>query len=119
MTRHALIGTALLAPLLMLAGQAGYAGERFGRPPISSSAPRAPLTEKEAGDAIMVNLKKQFDAAANPSTRLLTKDDAVKSGWGWAADHFSEMDTQHKGAIRFEDIARYVRHRAAIRLPGA
>lgn len=117
MSRRILIGAVISGPLLMLVTHAGYAGERFGRPPVSSSAPRAPLTEKEAGEAIMADLKKQYDAAADPQTRLLTKESAAKSGWGWAVDHFSEMDVQRKGAIRFEDVSRYIKRRAAIRLP--
>lgn len=117
MNRNTLIVAALLVPSAMLACQAGYAGERFARPSISSSAASAPLTEKEAGATIMADLKKQFDAAADPSTHLLTKSRALASNWGWAADHFSEMDVQHVGAIRLEDVERYVKRRAAIRLP--
>jgi hypothetical protein len=117
MNNYVIARAALLLPLLLLASQVGHAGEKFGRPPVESALDNPPLTESAAGDAILVKLQKQFDAAADPSTHLLTKDGALKIGWGWAADHFSEMDTQHKGVIRFEEVSRYVRHRTTIRLP--
>lgn len=86
----------------------------------SSAGPNLPrLTEKEAGNSITANLRKRFDAAADPSTHLMTKDAASRTGWGWAVDHFADMDPQGKGAIRFEDVLRYVGRRSVVKLPGA
>lgn len=95
--------------------------DRFGLPPgyVSPGGSKEPLTAKEAGDNIVSGLKKRFDSAADPSSHLLTKSSALANGWGWAADHFQEIDRQGKGAVRFEDVLHFLGRRAAVRLPGA
>jgi hypothetical protein len=74
------------------------------------------MTQDEVANAVAADVKAQFDAAADPETHLLTKEGALKSGWGWAADHFDTIDTRKKGAIGYKDVICYLNRSAVLRL---
>jgi hypothetical protein len=75
-------------------------------PPTEGSALRAQVERK---------LKQDFDAADLSHTGALTRQQAVSAGLGFIAQHFDEIDRQKTGAVRFDDVKRYlVEHGAAL-----
>lgn len=91
-------------------------GERFGGPPVTYGTQMRP-SSADVGNAIARDLKARFDAAADPSTHLLTKAAANRQGWGWATDHFDDIDQQKKGAVSFNDMLRYLNRQSVVPLP--
>ncbi|MEQ5844258.1 hypothetical protein N0A02_32860 (plasmid) [Paraburkholderia acidicola] len=86
-------------------------GERLVRPPIALGNPSSDEerhTPAEINNEIEVDLKRRFAQAAEPSGQVMTKAGARRAAWGWAVDHFDEIDQQKKGAVRYEDIARFL-----------
>lgn len=62
-------------------------------------------------DQVVANLKRRFDAAADPSTHLLSQAAAKQAGLGYIADHFGEIDRSGSGYVSFDDLKRYLRHK--------
>jgi hypothetical protein len=83
-------------------------------PPESRKASTAPPTE---GAALRVQvehkLKQAFDAADVSHTGSLTRQQANAAGLGFVAKHFDEIDRQKTGAVRFDDVKRFLVARGA------
>ncbi|HET7033753.1 MAG TPA: EF-hand domain-containing protein [Casimicrobiaceae bacterium] len=73
-------------------------------PPPSGAALRAAVERK---------LRQAFDEADVAHTGSLTRDQARTSGLGFVARHFDEIDRQRRGAVRFDDVKRYMVERGA------
>jgi len=58
-------------------------------------------------------LKKAFDAADVSHSGSLTRQQANTAGLGFVARHFDQIDRQKAGAVRFEDVKRYLIERGA------
>lgn len=75
-------------------------------PPTEGAALRAQVERK---------LKRDFDAADLNHSGSLTREQAAAAGLGFIAQHFDEIDRQKTGAVRFDDVKRYlVEHGAAL-----
>jgi hypothetical protein len=68
-------------------------------PPAEGAALRAQVERK---------LKQAFDAADTSRTGSLTRQQASAAGLGFVAQHFDEIDRQKSGAVRFDDVKRYL-----------
>jgi len=58
-------------------------------------------------------LKRAFDAADVNRAGSLTRQQASAAGLGFVARHFDEIDRQKSGAVRFDDVKRYLVERGA------
>jgi hypothetical protein len=58
-------------------------------------------------------LRADFDAAAAAHGGQLTRAQAEAAGLGYVARHFDRIDRDGVGAVRFEDLQRFSRQRAA------
>jgi hypothetical protein len=75
-------------------------------PPTEGAALRAQVERK---------LKRDFDAADLSHSGSLTRQQAAGAGLGYIAQHFDEIDRQKTGAVRFDDVKRYLmEHGAAL-----
>jgi hypothetical protein len=78
-------------------------------PPDARKPSTAPPTEGVALRAqVERKLKQQFDAADLSHTGALTKPQAAAAGLGFIAKHFDDIDRQKTGAVRFDDVKRYL-----------
>ncbi|MFL9871906.1 EF-hand domain-containing protein [Paraburkholderia megapolitana] len=85
-------------------------GDRIGTPPPDPVGTAVPEAEGQTlRDQVLANMKQRFDAAADPSTHLLSLADAKRSGWGYIADHFSAIDRSGSGYVSFDDLKRYLK----------
>jgi hypothetical protein len=83
-------------------------------PPESRKPSTAPLTEGPALRAqVERKLKQAFDTADVNHTGSLTRQQADAAGLGFVARHFDEIDRQKTGAVRFDDVKRYLVARGA------
>lgn len=74
--------------------------------PTEGAALRAQVEQK---------LKRDFDAADLSHSGSLTRQQAAAAGLGYIAQHFDEIDRQKAGAVRFDEVKRYlVEHGAAL-----
>jgi hypothetical protein len=92
-------------------------GERFDRKPPPEGAQPVIRTPDASTNAIVTNLVAEFEKAAGSANHVLTKQAALDSNWGWAADHFDAIDRQKKGAVSLDDVLTYVSQTARIALP--
>ncbi|VWC62289.1 EF-hand domain-containing protein [Burkholderia lata] len=85
-------------------------GEHMRAPPPD---PAGTATAQPTGAALQAQvhdrLKRRFDAAADPSTHLLSAERATAVGWGYVVDHFKEIDPSGKGSISYDDFERFLR----------
>jgi hypothetical protein len=86
--------------------------EELGSPPANKSGGEI-LTPAIVQDAVNAQLKADFDAAADPKTRLLTPSAAKAAGWGFIFDHFSQIDRDKDGSVSLKDITAYLMERNA------
>uniref|UniRef100_UPI003BEEBB46 EF-hand domain-containing protein n=1 Tax=Burkholderia arboris TaxID=488730 RepID=UPI003BEEBB46 len=87
-------------------------GEILLRPPPSLPGTSVPEKQGQAlHDQVLSNMKQRFDAAADPVTHRLTAAGATRSGWGYVADHFKEIDRSGKGSVTFDDLEQFLRAR--------
>ena len=78
-------------------------------PPESRKASAATPTEGAALRAqVERKLKKAFDAADVSHTGSLTRQQANAAGLGLVARHFDQIDRNKTGAVRFDDVKRYL-----------
>ena len=78
-------------------------------PPDARKPSTAPPTEGAALRAQVVRkLKRDFDAADVGHTGALTRQQATAAGLGFIAQHFDAIDRQKTGAVRFDDVKRYL-----------
>lgn len=86
---------------------------------VSDDAQRPPTTPGEAPvsrdraqrDQAVMELKRRFNAAADPVTHRMSLAEARRTGWTAVADHFSEIDASGSGSVGFDDVAHYLRAR--------
>ena len=53
-------------------------------------------------------LRASFDAADSAHRGTLSREEAQAGGFGWIANHFDAIDTQHAGRVSFDDVKRYL-----------
>lgn len=121
-----LIVTGLMAASLVQATQYGVStatdgqtparmlkvGDRLVTPPPDPAGTAVPEPQGQTlRDQVIANMKRRFDAAADPSTHLLSQAGAKQAGLGYVADHFGEIDRSGGGYISFDDLERYLRHK--------
>ena len=83
-------------------------------PPEARSPSKTPPSEGSALRAdVERKLKRAFDDADVGRTGSLTRQQATAAGLGFVARHFDEIDRQKRGAVRFEDVKRYLVERGA------
>jgi hypothetical protein len=83
-------------------------------PPESRKPSSAAPTEGAALRAqVEQKLKQAFDAADVDRTGSLTRQQANAAGLGFVAKHFDEIDRQKTGAVRFQDVKRFLVARGA------
>jgi hypothetical protein len=83
-------------------------------PPDARHPSTTPPTEGAALQAqVERKLKQDFDAADLSHTGSLTRQQARAAGLGFIAKHFDEIDRQKTGAVRFDDVKRYLVERGA------
>ena len=75
------------------------------------------VSPEQAGAAVTASIEAKFVQATGSADNLLTKKAARASGWGWAADHFAEIDRQSKGKVSLNDVLDYVNQRSSLTLP--
>ncbi len=78
---------------------------------------QAPVSQAQNAAAVSAALQTKFAQAAGSSDNVLTKQAALAHGWGWAADHFAEIDTANKGAVSLSDVLNYASNRSGVALP--
>ena len=75
------------------------------------------LTPPPAGAALRAaverKLRQAFDEADISRTGSLTREQARAGGLRFVARHFDEIDPQRRGAVRFDDVKRYMVERGA------
>jgi len=82
-------------------------------PELRTPAP-TPATQGAALRAqVERKLRQAFDAADLSHSGSLTRQQANAGGLGFVARHFDEIDRQKSGAVRFEDVKRYMVERGA------
>jgi hypothetical protein len=83
-------------------------------PPEARSPSKAPPSDGAALRAqVERKLKRAFDEADVGSIGSLTRQQASAAGLGFVARHFDEIDRQRRGAVRFDDVKRYLVERGA------
>ena len=83
-------------------------------PPEARNPSQAPPSEGAALRAqVERKLKRAFDAADVNRAGSLTRQQASAAGLGFVVRHFDEIDRQKSGAVRFDDIKRYLVERGA------
>ena len=80
------------------------ARKRSQAAPLEGAALRAEVERK---------LKRAFDDADVGRTGSVTRQQADAAGLGFVARHFDEIDRQGRGAVRFDDVRRYLVERGA------
>lgn len=68
----------------------------------------APSEGAALGAQVERKLRQAFDAADVSHTGSLTRQQASAAGLGFVARHFDEIDRQQSGAVRFDDVKRYM-----------
>jgi hypothetical protein len=83
-------------------------------PPEARKPAMSPPTRGAAlREQVERKLKQGFDSADVDRTGTLTREQANAAGLGYIAKHFDEIDRQKAGAVRFEDVKRFLRERGA------
>ncbi len=55
------------------------------------------------------HLRASFVAADTAQRGTLSREEAQAGGFGWIANHFDAIDTQHAGRVSFDDVRRYLK----------
>ena len=108
--------TALILALLVASTAAAAAPHLDpGRPPAAArQAAQAEIRTRPAsvGAALDADaerlLRASFDAADAAHRGTLSRAEAQAGGFGWIANHFDAIDTQHAGRVSFDDVKRYL-----------
>jgi hypothetical protein len=80
-------------------------------PPDEPGTTRPELRGQALRNQAIANVKKRFDAAADPSTHLLSLAQAKNAGFGYVADHFQAIDRNGSGYVSFDDLLLYLKSR--------
>ncbi|MBL8523410.1 MAG: EF-hand domain-containing protein [Betaproteobacteria bacterium] len=83
-------------------------------PSARKAAPAVPTQGAALQEQVERKLKQRFDAAATQQSGSLTKAQAEAAGLGFIAQNFDAIDTRKTGAVRFDDVKRYLRERGAV-----
>ncbi len=75
--------------------------------PATATTPAAAPTEASVNQAVQRQTQQRF-AAASGNRGVLTQDQATKAGWGLVSDHFSDIDTSHKGYVTLDDVQKFL-----------
>ncbi len=91
-------------------GAVAQAAEGLVQPPPDRPGTATPPPTLEQ----MVHMMKQdmwrhFVRAEDPQTRLVSRQGARLSHWGYALEHFRAMDVNHDGTLSFTEVWNYVR----------
>ncbi|WP_133645340.1 EF-hand domain-containing protein [Paraburkholderia flava] len=82
------------------------------RPPPSPPTNDTPELRGQAlHQHVLDQMQQRFDAAADPSTHLLTQQAAKDHGMGFIADHFQQIDRTGSGYISFDDFRHFLKAR--------
>lgn len=85
-------------------------------PPAARSAQLAPAKQGAALQAqAQAKLLKQFQAADSRGRQALSLDEARRAGFGFAVQHFEQIDSERRGEIRVQDLQRFLARREAQR----
>jgi len=71
----------------------------------------APTTGAALNAQVERKLKQAFDAADTGHTGTLTREQAQAHGLRYISEHFDEIDRRNTGAVRFDDVKRFLRER--------
>jgi hypothetical protein len=83
-------------------------------PPEARQRSKAPPSEgADLRAQVERKLKRAFDDADVSRSGSLTRDQARAGGLGFVARHFDEIDRGRRGAVRFDDVKRYLVERGA------
>jgi hypothetical protein len=90
-----------------------WVGDTLNIPPRDPGA--KPLNADTIRQDLKQRLQSQFDAAADPSSHLLSSARAKAADWGFVADHFAEIDRDNSGLISYGEIANYMDARSPLK----
>ena len=86
-----------------------------GKPPASAQqAAQAETRTRRASVGATLDsdaerhLRASFEAADTAHHGTLSREEAQAGGFGWIANHFDAIDTQHVGRVSFDDVKRYL-----------
>lgn len=105
-------GGTLFADVTNVEGHYIKVGEHMAAPPPDLPGTATPQpTGKTLQSQVVADLQQRFNAAADPSTHLLSQAQAKSAGWGYMVSHFNEIDQANKGYVSFDDFLRYLKSR--------
>ncbi len=76
------------------------------------SEPVPPTRGAELAAQVEQRLRDLFDAAPGARRGFLTRAEARAAGLNYIADRFDAIDANHRGAVTFDDVMRYLRERS-------
>ena len=80
---------------------------------LRTTAPAPPTQGAALRAQVQRKLREAFDAARGKRAGELTREEAQAAGLGYIARDFDAIDVRRAGAVRFEDVERYLRERGA------
>ena len=102
----------LVAVLVFMNPVAAQAGQDPWLPPAARSAAIAPETRgADLQRQVLSKLEGQFRRADAAGRGAITLAEAQRAGWGFAVQNFGQLDSQHHGEIRIQDLQRFVQKR--------
>lgn len=86
----------------------------FGQRHAPTQVVSTPLTRESVAIVVDKHVESLFDRAADPSTHLVTRASAEKSGLGFLVDHFAAIDRDHDGNLRFNEVKGFLDARSPV-----
>ena len=78
---------------------------------LQTATPAPKPSPATVAQGVQDELAAQFQRAAG-SRQTLTAQEAKASGWGFVADHFSQIDTSRKGYVTLAEISSFMAARS-------
>ncbi len=107
--------TILAFSILAADGEAYASDLPQGDPVVPPALRQAPRENSASGDdlrqQVIQKLKARFDAADADRDARLTQDEARAGGLGFVAQHFTDIDTAHRGSVSFDEVRKFVQSR--------
>lgn len=106
--------TIMIALLLSWIAGSVHAGDRVEFPKLK---PGEKVIKQDAASIerqLDKELRTKFDAASAHSNHLLTAQAAKDAGWGFVADHFTEIDSNHDGYASYGEVETFFDGRSPI-----